>query len=76
MRDHLVDDDLDAEPVGRRHHFVEIGKRAENRIDITIVRNIVAHIGHRRLEEWRQPDGIDTEAGNIGQSPANALQVA
>ncbi|MGZ2484766.1 hypothetical protein ACVITL_003289 [Rhizobium pisi] len=76
MRDHLVDDDLDAEPVRFRHHLVEIGKRPEDRIDVAVIGNVVAHIGHRRFEERGKPDRIDAEAGDIRQPAGNPLEVA
>ena len=48
---------------------VEILDRAEHRIDGAVVRHVVAHVGHRRLEEWRQPDGVDAERGDVSEAP-------
>ncbi|MOA12159.1 hypothetical protein D3C78_1321320 [compost metagenome] len=68
MRNNLIDDDLQAQPVRLGHQGVEIGKCAEHRIDIAIIGNVITHIGHGRGEEGREPDGIDTERGDIGQT--------
>jgi len=76
MRDDLVDDDLEAEPVRLGHHLVEIIKRAKDRIDVAVIGNVVTHVGHRRLEEGREPDRVDTEAGNMRQPAGDPLEVA
>ena len=56
-----VDDDPNAAPVGLRHQRVEVGERPEDGIDVAVVRDVVAEVGHRRRIERREPDGIDTE---------------
>jgi hypothetical protein len=61
VRNHLIDDDLEPFRMGQFDQFVEIRKRAEHRIDIAVIRHVITEIGHRRLEERRQPDGIDAE---------------
>ena len=76
VRDDLNDDDLQTEIMRRRHHLVEIGKRAEDRINIAIIGDVVAHVGHRRGKERRQPDRIDPECGNVRQAPGNPLDIA
>ncbi|ENN87987.1 hypothetical protein RHSP_50349 [Rhizobium freirei PRF 81] len=76
VRNDLIDDDLEPQLVRCRHHLAEIGKRAENRIDIAIIGDVIAHIGHRRSEERRQPDRIDSERGNVRQASGNPLYVA
>ena len=67
MRHDLVDHHLQAEPVRLGDQGVEIGQRAEHRIDVAIVGDVVAEILHRRLEEGRNPDRIGAERGDIGQ---------
>ena len=63
----LVDDDFQAQCVGPRHQGIEIRQRAEHRIDIAIVRYVIAEIAHRRCEERRYPDRIDSQPGDIIQ---------
>ena len=55
---------------------VEIGQRAENRIDITIIGNVIAEILHRRLEEGREPHGIDSKRSHIVELVGDAGQIA
>jgi hypothetical protein len=44
VRDH-VDDDLDVPVVGRRDQRVGVGQRAEDRVDVPVVRDVVAGVG-------------------------------
>ncbi len=67
---------LKPEPVRLGHQRVEILERAEHRIDVAVVGHVVAHVGHRRLEEGRQPDGVDAERGDMGKPGGDAAQVA
>ena len=60
--------------------FFEVIKRAENRINITIVRHIVAHVSLRRRIKRRKPNCINTKrivaALNIIKFSNHAAQVA
>ncbi len=47
VRDHLVDDHLEFQRVGLIDQPVEIADRPEDRIDVAIVRHVVAEILHR-----------------------------
>ena len=53
---HDVDDHLDAELVGRRQHRVEVGERAEQRVDVAVVGDVVAVVVLGRGVERRDPD--------------------
>ncbi len=55
---------------------VKIIQITEYRVDIAIVRNIIAIVSHRRCEEWRQPDRIDTQIRNIVQFGDDPVQIA
>ena len=55
---------------------VEIGQRAEDRIDIAVIGDVIAEIGHRRGEKGRQPDRIDAERGDIIEPGGDAGQIA
>jgi hypothetical protein len=76
MAEHLVDHHFQAEPMRLGQQAIEIGQRAEQRIDVTVVGNVVAEISHRRLEEWRDPDRIHTEARHIVEPLDDARQIA
>ncbi len=55
---------------------VEIGQRAEERVDIAVVGDVVAEVGHRRWVEGRDPEGIDAEPAQVVKSFGDAAQVA
>ena len=76
VRQHLVDDHLQPERVRARHHGVEVGERAEDRVDVCVVGDVVAHVGHRRGEDRRQPDRVDPEIRHVGQALRDAGEVA
>ena len=76
VADDLVDDDLEPERVRLFHQPVEIAQRAEDRIDVAVVRHVVAEILHRRGEERAQPDGVDAEIGDVVEPLGDADEVA
>jgi hypothetical protein len=54
---HPVDNDPHAALVGASQQVVEVGQGAEDRVDVGVVRDVVAEVGHGRPVERRQPDG-------------------
>ena len=59
-----------------RHQCIEIGQRAEDRVDSAIVGDVVSKVAHRRREEGRNPDGVRAQAGDMLQSLGDAGQIA
>ncbi len=55
---------------------IEVFERPEDRVDIDIVRDVVAEVPHRRREEGRYPDRIRAEPCNVGQTGRYPLQIA
>ena len=53
------------ELVGVGEEAVEGGQVAEERVDVAEVGHVVAEVGHRRAVERRQPDGVDTQPGQV-----------
>jgi hypothetical protein len=51
VRHDLIDDDLEAEPVGALDERVEILEAAEDAVDFLVVGDVVAHVALRRLED-------------------------
>ena len=41
-----VDDDVDPSAVRFREETVEVGERAEKRIDVSVIADVVAKVGH------------------------------
>jgi hypothetical protein len=62
--------------VGRGQQRVELLERAEDRVDVGVVGDVVAEVGHRRGEDRRDPGRADAELAQIGQPLPDAAQVA
>src|ERR1022692_1946577 len=62
---HKVDDDPDSPLLGGMREFDEITKRSVARIDLVVVRNIVAVVTTGRGLEGHQPYGCDGEPAKI-----------
>ena len=68
--------DAEAEVVRLGDERVEVGERAELRVDADVVRDVVAVVGAGRGVERRQPDAVDAEIAQVGQARADPGQVA
>ncbi|MCY1365290.1 hypothetical protein D9M69_521300 [compost metagenome] len=76
VREHLVDDELQAQRMHACAHRVEVGQRAVQRIDRAIVGHVVAEVLHGGAEEGRDPDRVDAQAGDVVELRRDAGQVA
>ena len=74
--DDEVHDDLDAARVQRRDHLVEILERAEERVDVLVVADVVAVVILRALVEGREPHDVHAELGEMVDPLQDAAQVA
>jgi hypothetical protein len=54
---------------------VGILQRAEARVDVGVVGDVIAPVGERRGVDGRQPDGIGAQIGDVVQALRDALQV-
>ena len=73
---HLVDHHLQAQAMGLGQQAIEVVQAAEQRIDVAVVGDVIAEIGHRRLEERRDPDRVHAQRGDVVQALDDARQVA
>ena len=73
---HEVEQNLEPPPMGLHQQIVEIGQRAEARIDVAIVGDVIAEINHRRRVDGRDPDRVDAKADKIVEPPLDPLEVA
>ncbi len=71
-----VERDPHAEVVGVGDQSVELGEVAEGGVDVAVVGNVVAEVGHRRRVDRRQPQRIDAEPAEMAQLRADAGEVA
>ncbi len=76
VRIDLIDQHLEPQFVRPRHQCIEIGQRAEDRIDIAVIGHVVAEILHRAGEERADPDRIDAERGDMIEAAGDARQIA
>ena len=55
---------------------VEVVERAEDRVDVAVVGDVVAEVRHRRGVERRQPDRLDAERRQVVEVAGDPRQVA
>ena len=53
-----------------------VGERAELRVDVAVVGDVVAAVGERRRVPGTHPDRVDTELGEVRQPVDDAVHVA
>ena len=76
MVDHQIHHDLQTALVRFGKQLVHILQRAEQRIDILIIGNIVAIVILRGPVDRGQPQHVHAEVGQIIETAGDALQVA
>ncbi len=72
----VVDEDSNVPLVRGGHQSIEVGERAEDGIHVRVIGHVVAEVGHRRGIEGRDPDGVDTQPGEVVQPLADPVEVA
>jgi hypothetical protein len=76
----VVDDEvhheLDPALVHGREQRVEVGQRAERRVDVLVVADVVARVVLRRRVDGREPDDVHAELGQVVEPPGDPRQVA
>jgi hypothetical protein len=70
-----VDRHLDSASVRGGEQRVEVGKGAEQRVDVARVGDVVAAVGHRRAVERREPDRVHTQLDEMVQPGVDADEV-
>ena len=73
---HEVEQHAQPAVVRGRHQRVEVGERAEARVDRRVVGDVVAEVLHRRVVDRRQPDGVDAEPHEVVEPLRDPPQVA
>jgi hypothetical protein len=62
---HDVDDDLDLPGVQPGGQLVEVGQRAEPRVHVAVVVDVIAAVGQGRGVERAEPDRVDAQCGQV-----------
>jgi hypothetical protein len=70
-----VDDQLDVVGVQFGNHLVEVGERAQARIDVAVVVDVVAAVGECGRVERAEPNRVDAERSEVADSGGDAGQV-
>ena len=65
-----VEDQLDVARVACGDELVEVLQCAEDRVDVAVVGDVVAEVGHRRREDRAQPDRPDPQPGEVVEACA------
>jgi hypothetical protein len=73
---HEIQDDFQAQGVRLCDQALAIGERAEQGIDVVVIGDVIAEIGHRRLVERADPNCIHAKSCKVGKAPANAVEIA
>ena len=73
---HVVDEDPEAALVGRGEQRIEVVERSEQRVDIGVVGDVVAEVGHRRWVERRDPDGVHAQPREVVEAAGDAGEVS
>jgi hypothetical protein len=71
----VVEDQLEAEPVRFGGERVEVLQGPEDGVDVLVVGDVVAEVGHRRAVERREPDAVDAQPLQVRQPLPDALEV-
>ncbi len=73
---HPVEQEAHSSVVKTGEQVVEVGVGPEHRVDAAVVGDVVAEVAHRRGEDRRQPQRVDTEIGQVVELAGDAGEVA
>jgi hypothetical protein len=73
---HEVEDHCEAAAVDLFEQDVEFVEGSEDGIDVAVVCDVVAKVGHRRRVDGREPEGGDAEIDEVIEALADAREVA
>src|SRR5262249_49700019 len=71
-----VEEDAELPLVRLGDQRIEVGERAEQRVDVPVIGHVVAEVPHRRAEDRRGPDRVHAEPDGMIEPAPDAVQVA
>ena len=74
--DHKIEDDFYVPLFSFRNHAIEIAERAVHRIDIFVIRDVIAEIDLGRGKTRGNPDSVDAKIFQIIEFGGYAIQIA
>src|SRR6266850_3657194 len=72
----IIEQELHAARMNIGEQGIEVCQRAEDRIDVGIIADVVTEIRHRRRINRRDPDGVDAEPLKIIEPAPYAAEIA
>mmetsp|Transcript_23055 Transcript_23055/g.39166 ORF Transcript_23055/g.39166 Transcript_23055/m.39166 type:complete len:721 (+) Transcript_23055:1136-3298(+) len=76
MAEDQIDHHLDAIAMGRLDQRVKVAERAEHRVNVAIVADVIAKVLHRRGKEGRDPDRVHAQRRDMRHPAHDAQQIA
>ena len=76
MRQHQVNQNLQAQIMRLFNQRIEITQCPEHRIDIAVIRDIIAEIKHGGFKEWRDPNRVHPKACDMIKAVNDPRQIA
>ncbi len=73
---HKVQNDLKVALVGLLKQRIQVLHGSEERMDIGVIANVIAKIGHRRRVDRREPDRVNAEPAYIVQLPLHTRKIS
>ena len=55
---------------------VQVLKGPEERMNIGVIRNVIAKIGHGRRVDWREPDRVNAEPAQVIQPAGDTREIS
>jgi hypothetical protein len=71
----IIEEDFELTPMSLGHELVKIFKGAEKRVDIRIVRDIIAKVRHGGRKDRREPERLDPQPLEVIESTGHASQI-
>ena len=73
---HVVNDDTELPPMSFVDEPVEGRERAEQRVDVLVIGDVVAEVGHRRSIERGEPEPLDAQPLEVLEPTRDPIEIA
>ncbi len=71
-----VDDDANVQCSSLVDQLLGLGERPEHRVDVAVVGDVVAAVGHRRRVPGCEPDRVDPQVAQVGELGPHSGEIA
>ena len=73
---HKIENQLESASMNGLKQLVEVGQGPEDAVDVAVVGDVVAEIGHGRGVEGSDPNRLDAQPGQVIEPLQDALKIA